>query len=296
VREGQSDRVSEIRERVVPVNGIRLNVAQAGEGSPVLLLHGFPDRWQLWRHQIPVLAAAGYHVIAPDLRGFGESERPTEVADYRLATLLGDVTGLLDELGIERAAVVGHDWGGALAWSLALQAPERVDRLTSISVGHGATAASAGLRQRELSWYMLWFLFPGVAEQVLPREDWAFLRQWAWAGAPAGTDADADRQVADLSRPGALVAGLNWYRANVDPAGFVPSAARAVKARRVGCPTMGIWSSADFALGEDQMTASARFVDGPWRYERIEDVSHWVPVQSPDRLNELLLDFLSAAF
>ena len=281
-----------ISEGRFAVNGIELNVAQAGSGTPVLLLHGFPDRWQLWRHQIPVLAAAGYHVIAPDLRGYGESSRPVEVSDYRVATLVRDVTALLDELGIERAAVVGHDWGAGLAWSLALAAPERVERLTVLSVGHGATGAFAGVRQRQLSWYMLWFLTPGAAERLFPLDDWNFLRTWAWSGAPEGPD--VERQIADLSRPGALTAALNWYRANIDPRSYVLTTADAAHARRVTCPTMGIWSSADFALGEEQMTESARFVDGPWRYERIEDVSHWIPVHAPDRVSELLLDFLGS--
>jgi pimeloyl-ACP methyl ester carboxylesterase len=132
-----------------------------------------------------------------------------------------------------------------------------------------------------------------VAEHVLPAEDWAYFRQWGWDGVPPGTDADADRQIADLSRPGALTAGLNWYRANVDPTRFHVENRPGIP--HVSCPTMGVWSSGDFALSEAQMTGSERYVDGPWRYERIEGVDHWVPVHAPDRLNRLLLDFLSPA-
>jgi pimeloyl-ACP methyl ester carboxylesterase len=283
-----------ITESRLAVNGIALNVAIAGppDGPPVVLLHGFPDRWQLWRHQVPALAAAGYRVIAPDLRGFGASDRPAEVSAYAMPTLVGDVIGLLDALEVPTAAVVGHDWGAGLAWSAAMARPERVDKLTVISVGHGGTAAAAGLRQREMSWYMLWFLFPGVAEQVLPRADWAFYRRWAWGGAAPGTDADADRQVADLTRPGALTAGLNWYRANIRPDRFVPPENLVGPLPRVSCPTMGVWSAEDGALGEVQMTASSAFVDAPWRYERIEGCDHWVPLHAPDRLTALLLDFL----
>ncbi len=280
-----------ITQSRVEVNGITLNVAQAGRGAPVLLLHGFPDRWQLWRHQIPALTAAGFRVIAPDLRGFGESDRPHEVAAYALPTLLDDVTGLLDVLGVDRVAVVGHDWGAGLAWNLAMNRPERVSQLAVVSVGHAGSAAAAGMRQRALSWYMLWFLFPGVAEQALPREDWAFFRRWIWGGAEPGAEPDANRQIADLTRPGALTAGLNWYRANIRPDRFVPPE-KPHRMRTVTCPTMGVWSADDPALGEDQMTASAAFVEAPWRYERIEGCDHWVPVHAPDRLNELLLDFL----
>ena len=232
-------------------------------------------------------------MLAPDLRGFGETDRPSDVREYAMPKLVADVVGLLDALGIEQADVVGHDWGAALAWSLTLSAPERVRRLVAVSVGHGRAFAAAGLPQRQRSWYMLWFLFPGVAERVLPQDDWALFREWAWNGARAGEDPDADRQVAALSRPGALTAALNWYRANIDPERyFGPAAGRAARPP-VSCPTMGVWSSEDAFLTEAQMTGSQRYVGGPWRYERIEGVDHWVPVRAPDRLNQLLLDFLA---
>lgn len=283
-----------VTERRLQVNGIALNVAQAGppDGPPVLLLHGFPDDWRLWRHQVDALAAAGHRVIAPDLRGFGQSDRPPDTAAYRMRTLVADVAGLLDVLGVDRAAVVGHDWGAALGWQVAMFLPDRVSRLVVVSVGHPLAVAAAGLPQRRLSWYMLWFLFPGVAERALPADDWSFFRAWAWQGAPPGQDPDADRQVEGLSRPGALTAGLNWYRANIDPAGFVLDDPGRVSLPAVACPTVGVWSSADVALGEEQMTGSARYVAGPWRYERIEDVDHWVPVRTPGRLSRLLVDVL----
>jgi len=285
--------MSSVTERRIEIGGLRFNLAEAGTGPAVVLLHGFPDSWRLWRHEIPALAAAGRRVVAPDLRGFGESDRPSDVRDYAMPKLVADVVGLLDALGIEQADVVGHDWGAALAWSLTLSAPERVRRLVAVSVGHGRAFAAAGLPQRQRSWYMLWFLFPGVAERMLPQDDWALFREWAWNGARAGADPDADRQVAALSRPGALTAALNWYRANIDPERyFGPVAGRAARPP-VSCPTMGVWSSEDPFLTEAQMTGSQHYVSGPWRYERIEGVDHWVPVRAPDRLNQLLLDFLA---
>lgn len=282
---------AEVREHRFELGELSFNVAEAGSGPPVLLLHGFPDRWQLWRHQIAALAASGHQVIAPDLRGFGESDRPEEVDRYKMAHLVGDVLGLLDILGIERCAVVGHDWGAALTWTLAAVAPQRVDRLVAISVGHLQAFAAAGVAQRQRSWYMLWFLFPGVAEAALAADDFAFFRRWAWAGAEPGDDLDADRQVADLSRPGALTAALNWYRANIDPASFHLDRSP-VALPAVTCPAMGVWSSHDLALTEQQMTGSERFVEGPWRYERLEGIGHWVPVQAPEQLSALLVDFL----
>jgi pimeloyl-ACP methyl ester carboxylesterase len=281
-----------VTERTLRANGLAFNVAEAGDGPPVLLLHGFPDSWRLWRHQIAALAAAGYRAVAPDLRGFGASDKPEAVEAYRMRTLVGDVVGLLDGLGVERAAVVGHDWGASLAWVVAMFVPDRVSRLVAVSVGHPRAYAAAGLPQWRASWYMLWFQFPGVAERVLPADDWRFFRRWAWNGAAPGQDPDADRQVADLSRPGALTAGLNWYRANVNPARFVRDGADS-SLPPVACPTMGIWSSDDFALTEAQMTGSERFVTGPWRYVRLDGVDHWVPVHAPERLNQLLVEFLS---
>jgi pimeloyl-ACP methyl ester carboxylesterase len=158
-------------------------------------------------------------------------------------------------------------------------------------VGHPLAFASAGFRQKQLSWYMLWFQFPGVAESALPANDWAMFRDWAHGGVARGADDYAERQIADLSRPGRLTAGFNVYRANISPDTFAGDG-RGVDLPPVACPTMGVWSSGDMALGEAQMTGSDRFVAGPWRYERIEDVSHWIPVYASERLNSLLIDFL----
>jgi pimeloyl-ACP methyl ester carboxylesterase len=279
-----------VTEQTLRVNGLDFNLAEAGDGPPVLLLHGFPDSWRLWRHQISALADAGHRVIAPDLRGFGDSAKPEAVEAYLMRALVTDVVGVLDALGVERADVAGHDWGASLAWVLAMFVPDRVSRLAAVSVGHPRAYAAAGLEQWRASWYMLWFQFPGVAERELRADDWAFFRRWAWNGAAPGQDPDADRQVAGLSRPGALTAGLNWYRANIDPASFVADG-EGSSLPPVSCPTMGIWTSDDFALTEAQMTGSERFVTGPWRYVRLDGVDHWVPVHAPERLSQLLVDF-----
>lgn len=284
--------MASVTERRLQANGLTFNLAEAGSGPPVLLLHGFPDCWRLWRHQLPALAEAGHRVIAPDLRGFGGTDKPEKVEDYEMRTLVGDAVGLLDALGVDRAAVVGHDWGAALAWMVATFAPDRVSRLVAVSVGHPVSFADVDLDQKQRSWYMLWFQFPGVAERVLPEHDWAVFRRWAWNGAGPGQDPDCDRQVAELSRPGALTAGLNWYRANVDPATFIRSGPVRSSMPPVACPTMGVWSTDDFAVAEAQMTGSQRFVTGPWHYRRLEGVSHWVPVHAPQALNRLLVDFL----
>lgn len=282
----------EVTERRVRVGAVQLNVAEAGTGSPVLLLHGFPDTWHLWEQQVAALVAACHRVVAPDLRGYGLSDRPAEVEAYALPELLGDVVGLLDQLGIERTAVVGHDWGALLAWALATTEPARVTRLVALSVGHPAARGQGGLAQQLKGLYIPFFLLPGAAESVLPLRDWALLRRVAWGGAGPGENPYADRQVAELSRPGALPAALRWYRANIVLRRGRPVVPRSVR-RPVTCPVLGVWSSRDPALTERQMTASAEHVTGSWRYERIEGAGHWFPVEAADALDPLLVEFLA---
>lgn len=277
----------------ISANGLAFSVVDEGRGHPVLLLHGFPDSSVLWRHQIPALVAAGYRVIAPDLRGFGASDKPPEVEAYGLPLILADANGILDALGIERAHVVGHDWGAAVAWMLAAFFPGRVQRLAALSVGHPDCYARAPIEQREKSWYMLLFQFEGLAETALSQQDWRLLREWT------RNHPECDRWIADLSRPGALRAALNWYRANVPPESLFaeqPTAATAMQSGtvpRIQAPTLGVWSTEERYLVESQMSESGAFVDGPWRYERIERASHWIPVDQPDRLNALLIEFLA---
>jgi pimeloyl-ACP methyl ester carboxylesterase len=190
----------------------------------------------------------------------------------------------MDELGVERAHVVCHDYGAAVGWLLASLHPQRVDRFVPLSVGSPPSFAAADLAQREKSWYMLLFQFP-AAEQILMREDWKFLREFS-RGHP-----EAQKWIADLSRPGALTAALNWYRANAFPERLFGTPPPLPKVR---APTMGIWSSGDAYLLEAQMSGSPAFVEGSWRYERIEGASHWLQLDQPGRVNELLLDFLRA--
>jgi pimeloyl-ACP methyl ester carboxylesterase len=269
--------------RRVAGDGVTLAVLDEGEGRPVLLLHGFPDSSHLWRHQVPELVESGMRVIAPDLRGFGESDTPDAVDEYAVSRSVADVLALLDGMGIERAHVVGHDWGAVVAWVLATFAPTRVERLVAMSVGHPNALRSRSLEQREKGWYQLLFQFP-AAEELLMRDDWKLFRELL------RDDGDVERYLADLSRPGALTAALNWYRANLSPDRELEprSALPAVVA-----PTLGLWSSSDNYLTEDGMLRSAEHVTGPWRYERIEGASHWMQLDAPARISGLLLEFLA---
>jgi pimeloyl-ACP methyl ester carboxylesterase len=258
----------------INADGVELAVLDEGEGEAVLLLHGFPDSARLWRHQIPALTAAGFRVVAPDLRGFGASEKPTDVSQYRIGRSVADLVAVLDELQLEKAHVVGHDWGAGVAWAMALMAPQRVDRLVAMSVGHPGVERT--LAQREKSWYMLLFQFP-EAEEILRKDDWALMREWA------ASHPDLDLENFDLT------AGLNWYRANLHPRRELDPPR---KLPPIQADTLGIWSTGDKYLLEHGMTASAAHVEGTWRYERVEDASHWMQLDQPERINALLLDFL----
>jgi pimeloyl-ACP methyl ester carboxylesterase len=194
---------------MLDVNGIRIHTTTTGQGPAVLLLHGFPDTHLVWRKQVPVLAAAGFRVLAPDLRGYGRSDAPGGVFDYTMDKLRGDVLGLLDALHIDQVFLVGHDWGGIIGWQIAALAPERVHRYVAMSTGHPYAIARAGILQRLRMTYILGFIMPGIAEHTLRAADWFIMRQFT------DEPGQADHWKRDLSPPGRLTAALNYYRANL---------------------------------------------------------------------------------
>lgn len=263
----------------VDVNGLTLNVLVEGEGEAVLLLHGFPDSNYLWRGVIPILVKAGYKVIAPDQRGFGESDAPEGKDNYDMELIARDAIAVLDELGIEKAKLVAHDWGAMIGWLLAGTYPDRFENYTAISVGHPKAYAGAGFEQKKKGWYVLFFQLVGIAEKAFMANDWAIFRK------TVNDHPEIDHWIEDLSRPGRLTAGMNWYRANL-------SKLWKADFPRLKIPVFGIWSTEDVALAEDQMISSAAYVDAPWRYERLEGVSHWVPADAPEELSRMVLDFI----
>ena len=270
---------------LIEANGLQFYVRDEGSGTPVILLHGFPDTGDVWRKQVPALVQHGFRAIVPDMRGRGRSGKPEAVSDYRLSSIVRDVAGILDALRIERAHVVGHDWGAGVAWLVAALVPERVDRLVVISVGAPGAASRPTLEAFQKGWYRLLFLFEGVAEEVIQRDDWYLFRMFL------GGAQDTDAYVKTLSEPGALTPALNWYRANL-PVQALFGRSGGPQLPMVKADTLGIWSTGDLYLTEDAMTRSEQRVQGRWRYERFEG-SHWVPLDQPDRLNRLLLEFLS---
>jgi pimeloyl-ACP methyl ester carboxylesterase len=264
--------------RTVEVNGLSFPVLDYGEGAPVLLLHGFPDDRHLWRHQFPALAAAGLRVIAPDLRGFGDAPQPQDPAQYGLDIVARDVIGILDAMRVQQVQMVGHDWGAALGWRIAALYPDRIRRYVALSVG--APGAPPTAEQKEKSAYMLTFRRPGSEEEI-QRDNWKWFRDWL------RNAADSERYIEKLSRPGALTAGLNWYRALNRP----PAAATGTPPV-VTCPVLGVWSDGDAYLTEEAIRTSGARIKGPFEYEKIVGASHWMMLDKPDVLNRLLLRFL----
>jgi pimeloyl-ACP methyl ester carboxylesterase len=264
---------------MLDLNGLRMHVVTAGQGPAVLLLHGFPDTHIVWRKQIQVLADAGFRVIAPDLRGYGKTDAPSEVQAYAMAHLRADVLALLDALGLDKVSLVGHDWGAALGWQLCLHAPERFERFVALSVGHLEAVRRAGIGQLLRFFYMAIFCIPGFSEWLLKAGNWWIVRKFT------RDRSQAEHWVRDLRPEGRLTAALNYYRANI-------MAARRDAWSVVTVPVMGIWSDGDSALGERQMRDSAAYVQAQFRYERIDGADHWMQLTASERVNALLLDYL----
>lgn len=267
--------------RVTGEGGVGIEVFVEGpeDGTPVLFMHGWPDSHDLWRHQVAALSDDGYRTIAPDLRGFGASDKPQDVDAYQLKNTVFDMLAVFDATHTDSAHVVAHDWGAAAAWGLTAFLPDRVQSLTALSVGHPNAFRDAGFEQRARSWYMLLFNFEGIAEEWFEQN-----KQVMLASHP-----DKHSVIAQLAEPGALTASLGWYRANAHPRTLLGGP---VDLPRVTTAVMGVWSTGDFALTERQMVESKNYVDGPFRYERIDGAAHWMQAERPDEVTALLRDFL----
>ena len=315
-----------ITERVIETNGVQLHTVEAGEpGGPVVVLaHGFPELAYSWRHQIPALAAAGYHVLAPDQRGYGRSSRPADIAAYNVADLSADLIGLLDDVGADKAVFVGHDWGAQVAWGSAQLHPDRLAAVVGLSVPPVPRAKVPPTQSfraifGDNFFYMLYFQQPGVADAELDADPAKTLRRVIFGQAAPGDQAAAmrmlrpgpeglieripepdglpswisadelDHYVAEFSRTG-FTGGLNWYRnmdRNWEIQGNLTSAAITV-------PAMFIGGTDDLVLGFMRPDRAKEVITGPYREVLIEGAGHWLQQERPDRVNELLLEFLSS--
>jgi pimeloyl-ACP methyl ester carboxylesterase len=255
-----------------------------GEGDVVILLHGFPQTRSSWHQVTPVLVEAGYRVLAPDQRGYSPAARPLRRRDYALDKLVGDVIALADTAKAERFHVVGHDWGGFVAWGLGALHPDRLASLTSLATPHARAMVGSFVSSTQLlrSWYMAAFQLPALPERAIAADGGKRVRaQLVESGLP---EVQADESVELLTGGGAHTA-INWYRAIP----FMPPATAA----KITVPTMYVYGDADVALGRKAADLTGRHVTGSYRYEVLEGVDHWIP-EHPELLNPLLLEHLAA--
>ena len=287
--------LDQLRHGYAELSEARLHYVEAGEGPLVVLLHGFPEFWYGWRFQIPALAAAGFRVVAPDLRGYNTSSKPRGVAAYDLDRLALDVRDLIRERGARTARLAGHDWGAAVAWSVAMNHPEVVERLAILNVPHPRRFLHAVRRPRQLarSWYMVFFQLPWVPELTVRAGRWRFFRVWGLGSAArpgAFTAQDIERYVEAWSQPGAATATINYYRAVLRQS---PRRAEE-RIRVVRAPTLVIWGERDRYLGRELADPDPADVPNLERVVRLPDASHWVQHDAPERVSRLLIDFFAA--
>jgi pimeloyl-ACP methyl ester carboxylesterase len=284
----------ELRHGYADLSEVRLHYVEAGEGPLVVLLHGFPEFWYSWRAQIPALAAAGFRVVAPDMRGYNLSSRLEGVGAYGMPHLTGDVRELIAERGAQRALLAGHDWGGSVAWATAIGHPEVVERLAILNVPHPRRLLQGLRTPRQLrkSWYIFFFQLPELPERLVSRNRWQGFRDNFEHDARPGafSAADIERYVEAWSRPGAITAMINYYRGAVRQA---PQRAVAGIAP-ITAPTLVIWGERDRHLGAELAEPEHRDVPQLEGVERL-DASHWVQHDQPEAVNRLLTEFFSAS-
>ena len=312
--------MADVRHRTVQTNGISMHVAEAGSGFPVVMCHGWPELWFSWRHQLQALGNAGFHAIAPDMRGYGRTDAPKDPREYVMKTLCRDMVGLLDALGIDKAVFVGHDWGGAVLWQMGLRHPERVERLIGLNTPYGpptpgsrttiALRDAFGLTDR--TFYMRYFQTPGVAEAEFEAdvrgnlakifmpytraEDlWTFATvggdgSGALTRVPPGdtflTAEELDVYTAEFSRSG-FTGGFNWYRAadlNADEVG-------APMGPMIPIKSMMITAENDLILRPEMAAHMPSLIPGI-RMENIRNCAHWTQQERAPEVNALMLDFL----
>ncbi len=304
-----------LEHRFVETNGIRLHCAVDGAGPLVVFLHGFPECWYSWRHQLAALAPR-FRVVAPDLRGYNESDKPPGVRAYALPELVADVHGLLAAFGERDAVIVGHDWGGAIAWTFAMEHPEATRRLVVMNCPHPAIFAqhvTHNRRQLARSWYMFFFQIPWLPEALVRFRHAALVGRGIRRSAvrqDALTDADLRTLRDAASRPGAMRSAINYYRAAFRgpdavaawPAWLrrfvygdapVPGARRTLEDwPRIAAPTLLVWGEHDVALGRELTLGMEPLFSGPLEIKYVPLCGHWVQQEQPEVVNGYLLDFL----
>jgi pimeloyl-ACP methyl ester carboxylesterase len=282
----------ELEYSYIETNGIKLHTVQTGpkSGVPVILLHGFPEFWYGWRKQIPALAEAGCRVIVPDQRGYNLSDKPEGITSYDLYTLAGDVLGLIHVLDYEKVNLVGHDWGGIVAWALAMSRPEKLHKLTILNAPHPAVMRKflrRDFEQMRRSWYAGFFQIPWLPESILSAGNFrAMIRGMKnTAKKNTFTSEDFERYKEAWSQPGALTSMLNWYRA------IIRRPLRMPENTRVKVRTLMMWGMKDFALTHRMARPSMDYCD-EGNLILFPESTHWVHLDAVEEVNHYLLDFL----
>lgn len=281
------------QHRDIITNSIRMHYVTQGSGPLLVLLHGFPEFWYSWRQQIPFLADLGYTVVAPDLRGYNDSDKPR--TGYSISNLLRDIVGLIKELGYKKAVIVGHDWGGALAWQFAIRYPQMTEKLIGLNAPPPWTFAREFRTPKQLrkSWYIFFFQLPWLPEYTLLRNHAEAIGKTLYTTAvqKSAFPPDVLKQYREaMSKPGVMTAALNYYRALFRrPGGF--GGGGGSQSSRVDAPTLLIWGEQDSALDIAMTYGLEEWVPNI-RVERIPDSGHWVQQEKPERVNELMHDFL----
>jgi epoxide hydrolase 4 len=281
----------DVRHERVKADGVELHVAAAGDGPPVVLLHGFPENWRSWRRQFDPLVRAGFSVWAPDLRGYNFSDRPAAREAYHLRHLVADVAAIVRATGYPRAHIGGHDWGGVVAWIFADRHPDLVHKLVIFNAPHPKIYFEKVWRPTQMlrSWYVVFFLLPWLPERTMSVRNFAVVRDMFKRGPArrgAFSDHDIEQYVQALSLPGALTAGLNYYRANVRSDALAMG-----RSARIAADTLVIWGERDPALTigllDGLETVAPRV-----QVRRIPDAGHWVQNEASQEVNHMLMEFL----
>jgi len=281
------------QHRFIETNRIRLHCVTQGEGDLVVLLHGFPEFWYSWRHQIPALARH-FKVVVPDLRGFNDSDKPA--SGYDLDTLGNDIRGLIEGLGYTQAHIIGHDWGGSIAWHFAHRFPQYLNRLAILNAPHPQQflqELTGNLDQLRRSWYVLAFQIPGLPEWLIHQNLGSFVRNTLQEQAVrkgAFTSRDAEIYQAALEKPGVLTAALNYYRNLLSPQALMKHWGRSP--RPVQAPTLVLWGEDDTLLSHGLLDRVRHLVDAPLHLRLIPECGHWVQQETPQIVNRELLAFL----
>jgi pimeloyl-ACP methyl ester carboxylesterase len=268
------------------------------DGEPVLLLHGFPQFSYEWRYALKALGEAGYRAVAPDLRGYGQSDRPEGIEAYRMQNLIGDVGAFYKAFGWSSANLVVHDWGGAIGWLFATYQPKLVKKFVAIDIAHPAAFRKAQLEdvgQLQKSWYIWFFQAPEVPERVFGGENIDRFMNWIFQldlGRKIFTPEDVASYREMLLQPGQLTAAINYYRANSTPQNLLSAAP--VKTPLVQAPTLLIYGTEDWAFSQKAWDECAQYCGGSFRAVALEGVSHWAVEEAPEKVNQLLLEHLQS--